>query len=153
MSTRTRYLQHHPVFNPQTTDKIRVVFDTAAKNEGQRLDSSLCTGPNLQNSLMGVLLRFRNNNNATVADVEGIFHQVRADTTEKNSKEETYQRLVNIFVATVFPCCASFAIKTMAKDNSENYSAMTIETVTRSFYVDDLLQSVTSEQKLNQRIG
>ena len=59
------------------TDKIRVVFDAAAKNKGQSLNLSLFTGPDLLNSLIGVLLRFRNNNTAIVADVEAMFHQVR----------------------------------------------------------------------------
>ena len=45
----------------------------------------------------------------------------------------------HIFEATDSPCCANFAVKTEARGNLENYSAMTIETVLRSFYVDDLL--------------
>ena len=112
------------------------------------------------NSLAGVLLRFRDNNIAIVAHVEAMFHQVMVkpsdcdslgfhwvDTPEENSKVETYQMLVHIFGATDSPCCANFAVKTVARDNSENYSARTIETVLRSFYVDDLLKSVTSEQE------
>ena len=57
-SNRTWYLPRHPVFNPKKPDKIRVVFDAAARNKGQSLNSSLCTGPDLLNSLIGVLLRF-----------------------------------------------------------------------------------------------
>ena len=34
VSKRNWYLQHHPVFNPKKPDKIRVVFDAAAKNKG-----------------------------------------------------------------------------------------------------------------------
>ena len=67
--------------------------------------------------------------------------------TQENSMVETYQMLVHIFGATDSPCCANFAIKTVARDNSENYSIRTIETVLRSFYVDDLLKLATSEQK------
>ena len=149
------------MFNPKKPEKIRVVFDAAAKNQGQSLNSLLCTGPDLLNSLIGVLLRFRNNNIAIVADVEATFHQVRvkpsdcdsprflwADTPKGNSKIETYQVLVHIFGATDYPCCTNFAAKTVARDNLEKYSAMTIETVLRSFYVDDLLKSVTSEQQV-----
>ena len=77
VSNRTWYLPHHPVINPKKPDKIRVVFDTTAKNKGQSLNSSLYTGPDLLNSSIGVLLRFRNNNILIVADVEAIFHQVR----------------------------------------------------------------------------
>ena len=55
--------------------------------------------------------------------------------------------LVHIFGATDSPCCANFTVKTVARDNLEKYSAMTIETVLRSFYVDSLLKSFTLEQE------
>ena len=60
---------------------------------------------------------------------------------------EIYQMLVHIFGATDSSCCANFAVNTVAKGNSENCRAMKVETVLRSFYVDDLIKSVTSEQK------
>ena len=85
VSNRTWYLPHHPVFNPKKPDRIRVVFDAAAKNKGQSLNSSLYTGPDLLNSLIGVLLRFRNNNIAIVADVEDMFHQVRLKPSDCDS--------------------------------------------------------------------
>ena len=49
--------------------------------------------------------------------------------------------LVHIFGATDSPCCVNFAVKTVARDNLEKYSAMTIDTVLRYFSVDDLLKS------------
>ena len=53
------YLPHFGVFNPQKPDKIRVVFDSAAENRGVSLNKLLLFGPDLANSLLGVLLRFR----------------------------------------------------------------------------------------------
>ena len=95
-SSRIWYLPHHSVFNPK---KIRVVFDVVAKDKRQSLNSSLCTGPDLLNSVIGVLIRFRRNDIAIVADVEAMFHQVRvkpldcdslqflwADTPEENQR-------------------------------------------------------------------
>ena len=55
--------------------------------------------------------------------------------------------LVHIFGATDSPCCANFTVKTVARDNLEKYSAMTIETVLRSFYVDSLLKLFRLEQE------
>ena len=111
-------------------------------------------------SLIGVLLRFQNNRITIVADVEIMFHHVRvkpsdcdslrflwAEINEKTSKVVTYQMLVHVFGATDSPCYAKFPVKTIARDNIENYSAMKIETVLRSFYVEDLLKLVTSEQE------
>ena len=52
------YLPHHPVFHP-TKGKLRVVFDCSAKYRDISLNSQLLTGPNLTNTLVGVLMRFR----------------------------------------------------------------------------------------------
>jgi hypothetical protein len=63
MSGRIWYLPHHPVFHPvfhpQKPNKVCVVFDCAAKFESTLLNDQLLQGPDLNNPLFGVLLRFR----------------------------------------------------------------------------------------------
>ena len=76
-SRRTWYLPHHGVFHHQKKDKIGVVFDTAALHDGVSLNSQLRQGPDLTNSLLGVLLRFRQDPIALVADIERMFNQVK----------------------------------------------------------------------------
>ena len=58
----------------KTRKKIRVVFDAVAKNKGHSLNLSLCTEADFLNSLIGVLLRIRNNNIAIVPDVAAMLH-------------------------------------------------------------------------------
>ena len=70
-SRKTWYLPHHGVFHPQKKDKICVVFDAPALHDGVSLNSQLPQGPDLTNSLLGVLLRFRQDPIALVADIEG----------------------------------------------------------------------------------
>ena len=53
------YLPHDPVVHPQKSDKVRVVFDCAARFRNTSLNDQLLQGPDLTNSLVGVLLRFR----------------------------------------------------------------------------------------------
>ena len=49
------------------------------------LNSSFCTRPDLLNSLIGVILRFRNNNIAIVTDVKAMFYQVRVKPSDCDS--------------------------------------------------------------------
>lgn len=64
------YLPVFGVYHPQKPDKIRVVFDSSAQHRGISLNNVLLTGPHLNNSLLGVLLRFRRE---AVADIEQMF--------------------------------------------------------------------------------
>ena len=71
------YLPHHPVYHPQKPGKLRVVFDCAAKWRGTLLNDQPLQGPDLTQSLVGVLSRFRQERVALMSDVEAMFHQVR----------------------------------------------------------------------------
>ena len=71
------YLPHHPVFNPQKPRKIRVVFHCSTKFHSTSLNDQLLQGPDLTNSLVGVLSRFREEQVALMSDIEAMFHQVR----------------------------------------------------------------------------
>ena len=50
------FLPHNLVCNPNKPDKVRIVMDAAAKHDGVSLNDKLHMGPNLLNSLVGVLL-------------------------------------------------------------------------------------------------
>ena len=71
---RVRYLPHHGVYHPRKPNKIRVVFDCAAKFNGVSLNDLLLPGPNLTSNLVDVLLRFRQDNIAVTSDIESMFH-------------------------------------------------------------------------------
>ena len=64
------YLPHHAVFHPQKPDKVRVVFDCSAKFQGTSLNDQLLQGPDLTNTLVGVLTRFRQEQIAFMSDIE-----------------------------------------------------------------------------------
>lgn len=75
-SSITWYLPHHPVVNPHKPGKLRIVFDAAAEFEGTSLNKNLVQEPDMTNSLIGVLLRFRQGHIGLAADVQSMFHQV-----------------------------------------------------------------------------
>ena len=63
------YLCHHPVIHKQK-NKLRIVFDGSLKGKDPSLNDCLKKGPDLTNSLVGVLLRFRLENCSVVGDIE-----------------------------------------------------------------------------------
>ena len=152
---RAWYIPHHAVINPNKPGKTRVVFDCAAKYRGVSLNDNLLNGPDLVNSLVGVLIRFRQERVAMIADVEAMFHQVLVREEDSNylrflwwengdmsQPPVPYCMTRHIFGATSSPSCASFALKKCAWDNTEAYSEAAVNTVLKNFYVDDCLKSV-----------
>ena len=69
------YIPHHPVVTA-AKPKPRIVFDCAAKYRGVSLNDKVRPGPDLNNSLIGVLNRFRLGKVAFMADVQAMFYQV-----------------------------------------------------------------------------
>lgn len=70
------YISHHGVYHP-CKGKLRVIFDCGAKYKGTSLNDQLLHGPNLTSSLIGVLLRFRQEPVAFMSDIKCMFYQVR----------------------------------------------------------------------------
>ncbi len=68
------YLPTFGVYHLQKPDQIQVVFDSSAEWDGTSLGDVLLSGPDLNNSLLGVLLRFCKEPIALTADVEQMFY-------------------------------------------------------------------------------
>lgn len=68
------YLPTFGVYHPQKPNQIRVVFDSSTQYSGVSLNDVFLTVPNLNNSLLGVLLRFRKEKVAILADIQQMFH-------------------------------------------------------------------------------
>ena len=50
------YLSSFGMNHPRKPDQIRVVFESSASHQGVSLNNVLLTGPDLNNSLLGVLI-------------------------------------------------------------------------------------------------
>ena len=61
------YSPHHGVYQPNKPGKLRVVFDCSAKFMGTSLKDTRMQGPDLTNSLIGVLTHFRDESVAFIA--------------------------------------------------------------------------------------
>ena len=139
------YIPHHGVYNPKKPEKIRVVFDCSSRYKGTSLNDHLLQGPDLTNSLIGVLIRFRQEKIAVTCDVEKMFHQFRVDEEDRDYlrfiwEDGDYRMKVHLFGATSSPGCANYGLKQLAKDHQEE-SHEAAEFIRKNFYVDDGLTS------------
>ncbi|KAL7880992.1 hypothetical protein SRHO_G00032460 [Serrasalmus rhombeus] len=161
---RVWYLPHHGVYHPKKK-KLRVVFDCAASFHGVSLNTVLLQGPDLTNSLIGVILRFRKEPIGIMADVKSMFHQVRVSKSDVNylrflwwpqgdtsRTPREHRMLVHIFGAVSSPNVASFALQKTAADNEISFPPQVAETVRHNFYVDDCAKSVTKESDAIQLV-
>ena len=152
-------MPHNGVFHPQKRYKIRVVFDVAVMHDGLSLNSQVHQGPDLTNSLLGVLLRFRQDPVALVADIEGMFNHVKVlpevydalrflrweDSNLEQPSE--FQMTSHIFGPTDSPTCANFCLKRAVEDNKGRFSEEAVNAVKQDFYLDDFVKSVKKEEE------
>lgn len=68
------YLLHFGIYHPQKPSQIQVFFDSSLQFKGMSLNKVLLSGPNMNSSLLGILLRFKKNPVAITADIQQLFH-------------------------------------------------------------------------------
>ena len=154
------YLPHHGVWTEKKPGEPRVVFDCAAKFQGDSLNDQLYKGPENTSSLVGVLLRFRVGRTAVVGDIKRMFHQVCVPEDERSvlrylwwtdldfdKDPSIFEMMVHIFGATSSPSVCCYALRRTADDNKDKYSATAQNAVKTNFYVDDFVASFDDETK------
>ena len=150
-NAREWYLPHHPVAHPYKPGKVRSVLNGAAKFQGQSLDNALLTGPDLLQSLIHILFRFRQNPHAVSADIEGMFLQVEVIPEDRPSlrflwREDpaseiaVYQYVRQIFGSKDSPTCANYALRRTTTDNKATVPKAA-RSVLSNIYMDDYLES------------
>ena len=138
-------------------NRIKIVSDCAAKYKSTSLNDNLIRGPDLMNSLIEVLMRFRKERVALVADVEAMLHQVFVKPShvdalrflwwpngEIDQEPVVHRMLVHIFGAKSSPTSANFALKQTAAEFGHLFESNMSEIVNKHFYVDDCLVSLPS---------
>ena len=73
------YISHLAVVNPKSkSTPVRIVFNSSQNCNGSSLNAILAKGPDsFRNSMVGILLRWREENVAIVGDIKKMFHSVR----------------------------------------------------------------------------
>lgn len=75
------YLTIFGVYHPKKLSQTRVVFDSSTKHDGVSLNNVFLMGLDLNNSLLGVFISFRQDSIAKTTDIQQMFHcfVVRSD--------------------------------------------------------------------------
>ena len=80
------YISHHEVLKPDSkSTPVRIVFNSSARCMGHMLNDYWAKGPHLLNDLLGVLIRFRENNIAIIGDIKKMYHTVKIKTIEQHT--------------------------------------------------------------------
>ena len=155
VDTSIWYLPHHPVTHPAKPEKVRIVFDCAATYQNTSLKQQLLQGPDQTNQLVGVLLRFRQEQIGLVSDIESMFHQVLVEprdcdalrffwwpNADLTGEMEEYRMVRHLFGATSSPSVANFCLRKTADDHQDEFDPKVLDTIKRNMYVDDMMKSV-----------
>ena len=156
------YVPHHAVVNPtKATTKVRVVYDTTAKcrSESKCINKCLHRGPILLQNLTGILLRFRLNKIAMVADIEKAFLQTRLQDDAKDvtrffwlkgrDKLEIEDNIQTCrFCRVPFGIISSpFLLAATIDHHLKNCKNNVRETIRKNIYVDNVITGTQSCQE------
>ncbi|XP_058828010.1 uncharacterized protein LOC131687931 [Topomyia yanbarensis] len=159
---RVWYLPLGVVTNPKKPNKIRLVWDAAAKACGVAFNDMLLKGPDLLVSLVNVLLRFREGKIAVCSDIREMFLRILIREEDKwsqcfvwrscpSDEVQIYTINVAMFGATSSPCTAQFVKNKNALEYAESYPRA-VNAIIYNHYVDDFLDSVNSVEEAVQLV-
>ena len=119
------------------------------------MNDVLMTGPDLTNSLIGVLLKFRREKVAVTADIEQMFFNFYVHEEDRNylrflwfrdndinNELVEFRMCVHVFGNSPSPAVATFGLRKSACHQSPESCDEVCELVNRNFYVDDVLVSL-----------
>ena len=99
------------------------------------MNDKLLSGPDLLQSLIGKIFRFREHEIALSADIEAMFLQVAVPTDDSrclrflwretpDQRIDVYKYTRHVFGAQSSPTCANYALHQVARDNAKNDEAL-----------------------------
>ncbi|XP_058840055.1 uncharacterized protein LOC131695549, partial [Topomyia yanbarensis] len=160
-SQRQWYIPIFPVFNPNKPGKTRIVWDWAAKTNGVSLNSMLLKGPDQLVPLNDILYKFRENKVGISGDIKEMFLQVLIAKKDQYCqlilwKENDTDQSPSTFVTQVMTfgaCCSTNCAQYIKNLNANKYAAHYLraaEAIIKRHYVDDMLDSVETEEEAIQ---
>ena len=131
---RTWYIPHQGVIQ----SKFRVVLDCSATCQGVSLNDRPLQGPNLSNSLLGILFRFHLAEVGVTCDIQKMCHQFLVSPNDRNllhflwwpqgdltSEPVDHQLKVHLFGGRSLPTVATYGLQKIGTNHAEKHSPNT----------------------------
>ncbi|XP_064461678.1 uncharacterized protein LOC135371619 [Ornithodoros turicata] len=159
------YMPHRAVIKQdRDTTKVRVVFDASSSASGEpSLNDVVHVGPNLNPEILHLLIKFRSEAVALVADIEKAFLQISLPERDRDALRFLWyvttpkigQPLpaIEVLRMTRVPfgaACSPFLLAATIRYHFRRMSDMypdTCKLLAESFYVDDLATSISTVQE------
>ncbi|XP_031569182.1 uncharacterized protein LOC116303736 [Actinia tenebrosa] len=151
------YLPHFPVIREdKQTTRVRIVFDSAAREQATSLNDAMLTGPKLQKDVMEILLRFREKPVAIVDDIKEMFSQVILAEKDRRFHRflwrdldqtrpiDVYEAVRLTFGNRASPYLAQFVVRSHAERFKKEFP-LAAAVVLSKMYMDDVLDSRDTE--------
>nr|XP_054755275.1 uncharacterized protein LOC129261240 [Lytechinus pictus] len=79
------YIGHHAVVRPEKkSTPVRIVFNSSASYQENSLNEYWHKGPDMLNSLFGVLMKFRDHSVAVSGDISKMYHRVKVPVLDQH---------------------------------------------------------------------
>ncbi|XP_075151985.1 uncharacterized protein LOC142226012 isoform X1 [Haematobia irritans] len=154
---RVFYLPHFGVKNVNKKG-VRIVFDAAAEVNNVSLNKCLLSGPDINNSLISIILKFREAPIAVCGDIKEMFHQIKIAKEDQDSQRFLWRNgesdnSVEIFVmermifgATCSPAIAQY-VKNLNAKNFEEKCPRAVKGIIERHYVDDYVDCFNTDEE------
>nr|XP_058940528.1 uncharacterized protein LOC131768833 [Pocillopora verrucosa] len=153
------YIFHHEVLKPDSkTTPVRIVFNSSANFMGHVLNEYWAKGPDLLNSLIGILIRFRENEIAFIGDVRKMYHTVYTKELDQHTHrflwrnmDTTRQPDTYVIQRVSFGDKPSGGIATVVMRKTAEFGHQEFpeatKTIINNSYMDDIIDSVNNKER------
>ncbi|UYV74106.1 hypothetical protein LAZ67_11002128 [Cordylochernes scorpioides] len=157
------YLPHRPVFKAESrTTPLRPVFDASCRSyNGLSLNDYLEKGPNLLEKIPEIVIRFREKGIGVLADIRKAFQMITVQLQDQDFLRFLWWDQTDPMKLTVFRHkrvvfglnCSPFILGAVIDhhlNSVQGPAAEIAKTMARSFYMDNLVTSLSSQEEVQQ---
>lgn len=88
------YIHHHEVLKPESASTpFRIVFNSSSRYKGYSLNECWAKGPDMLNSLIGVMCRFRQGEIGIVGDITKMYNSVKLSILDQHTHRFVWRDL------------------------------------------------------------